>query len=269
MIFYFSGTGNTRWAAQQLAQATGERLLFIPEEMKGNCHYMLEENERLGFCFPTHGWMPPKIVRNFISRMVINAEGHYCYALTTCGDDIGQCMREFQKKLHSKGMHADSVFSLTMPESYVCLPGFKTDSKEMVKRKLSKASEDLKSFIELIKERHTGKELIFKGTLPYIKTYILGMPFNRWLITDKPFKVDAELCIHCMKCANACPVGNISMDRESVLPYWHHDGSCTNCLACYHVCPKHAINYWDTRKKGQYYYIKKKEKYSRIPQSFS
>jgi len=77
MIFYFSGTGNTRWAAQQLAEATGERLLFIPEQMKGNCHYELEENERLGFCFPTHGWMPPKIVLNFISRLEINARGHY------------------------------------------------------------------------------------------------------------------------------------------------------------------------------------------------
>ena len=31
MIFYFSGTGNTLWAAQQLAEATGEELLYIPD----------------------------------------------------------------------------------------------------------------------------------------------------------------------------------------------------------------------------------------------
>jgi NAD-dependent dihydropyrimidine dehydrogenase PreA subunit len=253
MIFYFSGTGNTRWAAVQLGFGTGERLFFIPDEMKGDCHYVLEEGERLGFCFPTHGWMPPKIVRNFISRMTINAEGHYCYALTTCGDDIGHCMKELQKALHHQGLHADSVFSLTMPESYVCLPGFKTDSKEKVQRKMAKACEDLKNFIELINERCVGKELVFKGILPYIKTYVLGIPFNKWLITDNPFKVDADLCIHCGKCAKACPVANISMEGEPVLPRWHQDGSCTNCLACYHVCSTHAINYWNTRKKGQYY----------------
>ena len=34
MIFYFSGTGNTRWIVQQLAEATGEELRFIPDEMK-------------------------------------------------------------------------------------------------------------------------------------------------------------------------------------------------------------------------------------------
>lgn len=254
MIFYFSGTGNTRWAAQQLAEATGERLLFIPEQMKGNCHYELEENERLGFCFPTHGWMPPKIVLNFISRLEINARGHFCYAITTCGDDIGCCMKEFQKKLHSKGLHADSVFSLIMPESYVCLPGFKTDSEEIVKQKKAKANKDLKVFIGLIKERCVGKEIVFKGIFPYTKTYVLGTLFNHWLITDKPFKVDAELCIHCNKCAYACPVGNISIEGKLALPHWHHDGSCTNCLACYHVCPKHAINYWDTNKKGQYFF---------------
>ena len=49
MIFYFSGTGNTRWAAQQLAESTKEQLLFIPDELKGECIYELRENERLGF----------------------------------------------------------------------------------------------------------------------------------------------------------------------------------------------------------------------------
>ena len=72
MIFYFSGTGNTRWAAQQLAEATHERLLFIADELKGGCDYTLEEDERIGFCFPVHGWQPPHIVREFVSRLTIH-----------------------------------------------------------------------------------------------------------------------------------------------------------------------------------------------------
>ena len=28
---------------------------------------------------------------------------------------------------------------------------------------------------------------------------------------------------------------------------------CTSCLACYHVCPKHAVQYGRrTKRKGQY-----------------
>ena len=69
MIFYFTGTGNTRWAAQQLAEATNDELLFIPDELsKGDLHYTLKDGERLGFCFPTHGWQPPRIVREFIRK---------------------------------------------------------------------------------------------------------------------------------------------------------------------------------------------------------
>ena len=34
MIFYFSGTGNTKWIAQQLAHAIDEELMSIPEALQ-------------------------------------------------------------------------------------------------------------------------------------------------------------------------------------------------------------------------------------------
>ena len=68
MIFYFSGTGNTRWAAQLLAEAIGEELRYIPDELGKTEPYQLKDGERLGFCFPTHGWQPPHIVREFIRK---------------------------------------------------------------------------------------------------------------------------------------------------------------------------------------------------------
>ena len=84
MIFYFSATGNTLWAAQQLSEKTGERLVFIPDAMEGQCHYTLATGERIGFCFPVHAWRPPVLVRRFIERLSFtNAEGHYCFALCT------------------------------------------------------------------------------------------------------------------------------------------------------------------------------------------
>ena len=73
MIFYFSGTGNTRWAAQKVAEATGDRLLFIPDELKGDCSYSLVPHEAVGFCFPVHGWQPPHIVREFIRRLKLTS----------------------------------------------------------------------------------------------------------------------------------------------------------------------------------------------------
>ena len=107
MIFYFSGTGNTRWAAKELAQATGEQLFFIPEEMKGSCEYTLKEGERIGFVFPTHGWQPPRIVRNFIKRLKIrSAQGHYCYALT--GDTQQRFAQSRSSRCHQPLLSCDA-----------------------------------------------------------------------------------------------------------------------------------------------------------------
>lgn len=255
MIFYFSGTGNTRWAAERLAQETGEKLLFIPDEMKkGKYEYTLQEGERLGFCFPVHGWQPPHIVREFICNSkfkIINY--NFTYALVTCGDSIGRTMEMLDKDLRKKGLHLDSAFSLIMPESYVCLPFMYTDTPQREHEKNSKASEDLDRYIEMIKEKKVDEVHTQRGLTPWTFSHVIGAYFNNYMITDKKFTVDTDLCIHCGKCEKVCPTGDLLI--KDGIPTWQHDDSCTNCLACYHHCPQHAINYGSiTRKRGQYYF---------------
>ena len=108
MIFYFSGTGNTRWAAEEIAKAIGERLIFIPDEIRvGRYSYSLQTGERIGFCFPTHGWQVPRIVRNFIRRLSLHLPEHapqpFCWALTTCGDNMGETMTILNRELKANG----------------------------------------------------------------------------------------------------------------------------------------------------------------------
>lgn len=254
MIFYFSGTGNTRWAAEYLAKETDERLLFIPEEMKGECRYVLTEEERIGFCFPVHGWQPPAIVRKFITKLdITNPQDHYCFALCTCGDNIGETMAILNKDLSRHGLRAASMFSLIMPETYVCLPFMYTDTEERVREKISAAETELKAIAHTVSQRTEGMERLTKGATPRLYSYIIGGYFNKQMITDRPFRVD-DNCIECGLCAQVCPTGDIT-GGKGIHPQWKHNGSCTCCLACYHHCPKHAINYgMHTKKRGQYYF---------------
>lgn len=255
MIFYFSGTGNTRWAAERLSEVTGERLLFIPEELKkGANDYELQEGERLGFCFPVHGWQPPRIVRRFIRQSTFHlSPSTFVYALVTCGDSIGRTMEILNKELAPKGLQAQSLFSLVMPESYVCLPFMYTDSPEREKEKITKATDDLEQYATMIVERKRGEVHTVRGVTPWTFSHVIGAYFNARMISDKKFTVDNDLCIHCGRCQKACPTGDILMNNG--LPTWQHDGSCTNCLACYHHCPQHAINYGKiTLQRGQYYF---------------
>ena len=267
MIFYFSGTGNTKWAAQEVARAIGERLLYIPDELReGHCTYTLEADERIGFCFPTHGWQVPRIVRNFIRNLKLNVDSHFCWALTTCGDNMGEAMTILNRDLatceglrrsNGDALQAESVFSLIMPESYVCLPFMKTDPEDKEAMKLDVARHQLPHIIHMIKERRRGVEELDKGATPRLYSYVIGEYFNRKMVTDKKFTVDADKCIHCGKCRQVCPVDNI----QGTPPAWLHNGRCTSCLACYHYCPVHAINYgWITRKRDQYYFNKREDR---------
>lgn len=49
MIFYLSGTGNTKWAASILGQMTGERLIDITKVKEETAYFTPNTNERIGF----------------------------------------------------------------------------------------------------------------------------------------------------------------------------------------------------------------------------
>ena len=257
MIFYFSGTGNTRWVAQQIAEALGEELYYIPDLIRTQRYeFTLQKEERIGFCFPTHGWQPPRIVREFISQLRVEngKRDIYCWALTTCGDNMGEAMTILNKELTSIGLQADTQFSVIMPESYVCLPFMKTDPEEKERWKIENAQRQLHHIISILKDRKRGIIELEKGATPRLYSYVIGGYFNKRMITDKKFTVDESVCINCGKCVKVCPVDNI----KGTPPEWLHNGRCTSCLACYHYCPVHAINFGTiTRKRDQYYFNKR------------
>ena len=265
MIFYFSGTGNSKWVAGQIAQSIREELLYIPDLIrKGQYEYTLREGERIGFCFPTHGWQPPRIVREFIHRLRLTRpttrEESFCWALTTCGDNMGEAMTILNKELAAnpqlqdaggQPLQAETLFAVIMPESYVCLPFMKTDSEEKETRKIELATLQLPHIIQMIEERRYGIEELEKGATPRLYSYVIGGYFNQRMITDKKFTVDSDICTCCGRCSKVCPVDNI----KGTPPAWIHNGRCTSCLACYHYCPVHAINYGNiTRHRDQYYF---------------
>lgn len=258
MVFCFSGTGNTRWAAEELSKTTGEELIDIGKEIYGNCTYQLKENESIGFCFPVHGWRPPKIVRAFIEKMHIEMTDNnpYCWALCTAGDDIGLTMEYLNRDLKQQSLQAESVFSLIMPESYIGLPFMDVDKPEKERAKKDAAREQLETVKKIIINRERGVTMTYKGHWPRINSHVLGAAFVKWLVNDRPFRVNLDKCLRCGTCAEVCPIENIDW-KQGEEPTWQHDPLCTTCFACYHHCPVHAIEYGHrTKHKGQYFFKK-------------
>ena len=275
MIFYFSGTGNTKWAASKLASATHEDLISIAPYMRADdsSHtlaepFILKENERLGFVFPVHGWRVPKLVREFIGKMkVLRAEPDaagslpFTYCVCTAGDSIGLTIENLNQtisqnpSLQALGItEVKSSYSLIMPESYVGLPFMDVDPKEKEIRKKSKSAQELAVICEEIFDRKEGVSRLVKGPIPWFFTKVVGGFFENVLITDKRFHVEKDKCVKCGICANVCPVGDIK-GGHGEYPEWLHHKDCLTCFTCYHHCPHHAIEFGkQTQKKGQYYF---------------
>ena len=290
MIFYFSGTGNTKWAASKLASATHEDLISIAPYMRADdsSHtlaepFILKKNERLGFVFPVHGWRVPKLVREFIGKMkVLRAEPDaagsqtlsdisgssasagsrpFTYCVCTAGDSIGLTIENLNQtisqnpSLQALGItEVKSSYSLIMPESYVGLPFMDVDPKEKEIWKKSKSAQKLAVICEEIFDRKEGVSRLVKGPIPWFFTKVVGGFFENVLITDKRFHVEKDKCVKCGICANVCPVGDIK-GGHGEYPEWLHHKDCLTCFTCYHHCPHHAIEFGkQTQKKGQYYF---------------
>lgn len=261
MIFYFSGTGNTKWVASVLSRKLGERMIDVAAVMRDkreniiSHEFVLAEGERVGFCFPVHGWRPPLIFRQFVRDLKIaNAKGHYCYVVCTAGDTVGLAVEYLKKDLKYTGLIIDSEFSLIMPESYVGLPFMDVDAHEKELLKKETAAKELESFSDIILNCKSGVSNVTVGNWPKTNSCLIGALFTKCLITDRPFHVVEDRCVGCGICVKSCPVDNIFLDKKNK-PSWKHNGFCLSCFACYHHCPNHAIEYGGrTKKKGQYYF---------------
>lgn len=252
MIYYFSGTGNSRFVAEQLARATNDMATdmtaavrerhSLPSPPDGN-------NDTWGFVFPVHAWGLPRVVEWFVRSLITNnAAPTYIYMVCTCGDDIGRTNRIFARLFRRKGA-VNAFWSVQMPNTYISLPGFDTDLPAIAAEKVSTTSSRIKTIAAHINQRISGICEVYPGAFPRIKSYLIRPLFRLFLTGDRQFSTSAA-CTHCGRCVRVCPMRNIACGSDG-RPRWN--GHCTDCLACYHVCPSHAIRTgWFSKNKGQY-----------------
>lgn len=245
MVIYFSGTGNSRKVAAMLCGAD-ERMINVAEFKAETLD--TDGEERIIWVFPVYAWGVPAIVRSMIGSVRLTSDGVPQFMVCTCGDDIGLTHMQWRRLIRRRGWRGVATFSVQMPNTYVTLPGFDTDRSEVVAEKLSRLPERIEDISRAIRH-HARIDDVTPGIVPGIKSRILRPLFNAFLMSPRPFRSTSD-CIGCGKCVKACPVGNIILAPDGN-PVWGKN--CQMCLACYHVCPSHAVAYgWLTKNKGQY-----------------
>lgn len=248
MIFYFSGTGNSKYAANYIGKVLSEKVISIAEEaLKNDKEYYLEQNEVIGFIYPTYAWGAPKLVIDFIKRIKLkNYNKNYIFSIATCGANIGNTMETMKNVLKHKSLTLNSGFSLVMPNNYMLMGD--VDSKEVEDKKLKAAEIRLKDISKILVERKNNIIDVEKGTMPWFLSSVINPLFTKFSMNTKKFYADSK-CIGCKTCEKACPTKNIIVNGKTVK--W--GGNCTLCLACINRCPVTAIQYGkSTKNKGRY-----------------
>lgn len=249
MIFYFTGTGNSGYVAREIAKENHDEIFSISkllnESMK--LEFTLKDEEKIGFIYPIYAWAPPKMVMEFMKKIKFNNyNNNYIFSIATCGDNTGNAMDLIKKELDYKGMALNSGFSIIMPNNYIILGD--VDSKEVEKRKLKNAENEMKEINKSIKERRQKIFKINKGFAPGILTKVINPLFNKHAINISKF-YSTDGCVSCGKCEKVCNSKTITIVDGK--PQWR--GECSQCLACINYCPKKAIQYGkSTIKKGRY-----------------
>lgn len=245
MIFYFSGTGNSKWVAEELAQKTSDEAILITEAKD---LYHLKENEPLGFVFPIYAWAAPTCMSEFISSIKFeNYHNNYAYFVATCHSQTGNIDAQIKELLGQRGMKCDAGFSINMPNNYLMAPFAKTDKVE----KRTKLLEEAQIQIEEIAAAVTSKRKIFKLKRGLNILSRIAPLFKKHM-TDKGFWVEKDKCIKCGKCEAVCPVKNIKLEP---FPVWK--SKCEMCQACLNSCPTAAIEYGHfTKGKKRYLFSK-------------
>lgn len=244
MIFYYSATGNTRFAANYIASRLQDRAIDILEVSD-----IPETEDCVGLMFPIYCWGVPPVVSGFIGKLLQRLKADtYLWAACTCGDEAGVAMKKLDKRIKSsRGRGMDAVWSVIMPNTYVLLPGFDVDSPEVAKSKLEAAPGRLDGIVLQIEKRETGIYDVRQGSVAALRSAIFPL-FEKWGVSPRRWHA-SEACIGCGKCERICPARNIRLKQGR--PVWGE--RCYSCCACYHVCPVKAISYANfTNGKSQY-----------------
>lgn len=234
MIFFFSGTGNSRRAAQLLADRLGDQLEDAFQYLRWGQAPQLHSQEPWVFVCPTYAWRLPPLFEALLR------EGSFygskdAYFVMTCGDGVGNAAEHIDQLCRKKNLLFRGLFPVQMPENYVAL--FDVPDEKQARPILRRADKALARAAEYIAQKQP-----FPPVEAGWKDRLLSGPvntfFHRMIVKDRAFRTTSG-CTGCGECARLCPVNNITLKEGK--PCWSR--RCMHCMACICGCPQEAIEY--------------------------
>ena len=234
MILYFTGTGNSGYAARRIADGLGEPLLCLNDRIKAGGTAPVETGEQLVIVTPTYAWRIPRIVKDWLLHTELTGAKRAWFVMT-CGSEIGDADRYNRRLCQAKGLACMGTAQIVMPENFIAM--FNAPTVEEARRIVAKAEPFIDRAIAAIRAGHMFSPPR-KKLYDRIVSSAVNPVFYPLFVKANSFTA-SDVCIGCGKCEKLCPLNNITL--QNARPVW--GTNCTQCMACICYCPTRAIEY--------------------------
>lgn len=237
VLFYFSGTSNTKVVTHLIKESFIERKISvdiydIEDIINRNVEYDISKYNMVGIGHPVYGFGSPTIVDDFVKSMPISKIKTFIYK--TAGDFLkvnhnasGRLIRNLTKKgynvMYDRIICMGSNFFLQYDDELV-----KSLYESAVKKTSHMVDEILSDKIRMYSTSHIL--IYFTNITNDCEDKFFARLFG------KSLKV-TENCINCGKCIKNCPSKNIYVDNGKIKFKWN----CYLCMRCIYDCPTNAI----------------------------
>lgn len=244
VMVYFSGTGNSKYIAEQFAEKMNIKAYSIEQELE--FADIFNTADTIAVCYPIYGSCVPRIMREFVKRyqdifaskkLII-----FCTQMLFSGDGA----RAFARLIPNCEQRVIYAEHFLMPNNICNFALFPMREKEKVKKPLKA----LKKLDEICLDLQNG---IVKKRGWNVFSTLLGKTQNiaypkMEAQARASFSAD-DTCIGCGLCVKNCPTNNLEMVDGKVI----QKGNCTLCYRCVNLCPKQSCTvYFKKKPKKQY-----------------
>jgi len=243
--FYFSGTGNTRWAVETFNAIISEKdhqaamfsIDFGENLSDERILKIVQDADCIGLATPIYGGDIPPIMKGFIDRLIkllkpIKTKKK-AFVINTFGYVNAFGPNEMKKHLAGSGLVLTAYVNIQLCNN---VNTTKPVDREMLNKRMAKGKVELTRLADrLLSDR---KRIKGHGPQLMIGAMIRKKAPEAIARHHQILGVNMETCTRCMTCVNNCPTQCILFDEGEGFTFLP---GCTACMRCYNFCPTGSI----------------------------